>query len=489
MRQLIATPAGRLAAGLVALLTLAVVIALVVLWPGDVSRSEGVNGSVTHTAPAKHEAKVVEVRAVRCPNANMRDCAQAVARFTEGPERGQEGRFDASFSGTSGALGVGDHVFLTANQVPEGTPGVHPYSLVGFQRHQPLLLLALVFVSFVIVLGRVRGLMALLGLALSLGLVVVFVVPAILDGSPPVLVALVGALAVMIITIVLCHGTGAQSVAAILGTTVSLAATVALAALFIGLTNISGISSEESQLVLAGRGDLSLDGLILAGLLIGALGVLDDLTVSQASTVMALRRAAPDASWRQLYQQAVTVGRDHVAATVNTLVLAYVGAALPILLIFSVGATSFGDAINIEQVAQEIVAMLVGSIGLMIAVPVTTARSRSSAPPRPPCAPSTGCSPSWSASLASRSGCFPSRAECAAVAQWMCACASRGGRPRMRTARPAATAVVSGTAAIRPIEPTSVPTIVSLTASRFTASPNGVSPTAKTSRIGSEAPT
>jgi hypothetical protein len=131
--------------------------------------------------------------------------------------------------------------------------------------------------------------------------------------------------------------------------------------------------SEESQLVLAGHPDLALDGLILAGMLVGALGVLDDLTVSQASAVMAIRRAAPAKGWHALYREALKVGRDHVAATVNTLVLAYAGAALPVLLIFTVGGTAFGDAVNVEEVAQEIVATLVGSIGLVLAVPLTTA--------------------------------------------------------------------------------------------------------------------
>jgi uncharacterized membrane protein len=332
-----------------------------------------------HDVAAEYEAKVLEVRAVRCEAPGQRGCARASARFVEGPERGRTGVFDASFSGTSSAVGVGDRVFLAKNELPpEADPqGVAPYALTGYQRHRPLLVLAAIFVAFVLVLGRWRGGMALIGLTASLLLVVKFVVPAILDGRSPILVAVVGALAVMI---VLCHGLGPQSLAAIIGTTASLDITIALAALFMNLTNVSGISSEESQLVLAGRTDLSLDGLILAGMIVGALGVLDDLTVSQASTVMALRRSAPHDEWRALYRGALDVGRDHVAATVNTLVLAYVGAALPILLIFSVGATSFGDAVNIEQVAQEIVATLVGSIGLITAVPITTALAALLAP-------------------------------------------------------------------------------------------------------------
>jgi uncharacterized membrane protein len=365
------TRAGRGAYLAVGLLSVGVICGLVALWPGG----GGGDGGRAQRSLQEYEASVVAVRAVSCPTPQQRSCSTAEARFTDGPQRGRTGTFDASMAGDGAAVGVGDKVFLAANELPTGepVPGIAPYTLTGYQRHGPLLALALVFVGVVVLLGRFRGAMALLGLAISLLVVVKFVVPAMLEGRPPVLVAAVGALAVMMVTIGLCHGLGPQSVAAMLGTTVSLTLSVALAATFIGLANISGVSSEESQLVLAGRSDLSLHGLILAGMIIGALGVLDDLTVSQASTVMALRRAAPDKGARALYRDAVVVGRDHVAATVNTLVLAYVGAALPILLIFSVGGTTFGQAVNIEQVAQEIVATLVGSIGLVVAVPITTA--------------------------------------------------------------------------------------------------------------------
>ena len=134
----------------------------------------------------------------------------------------------------------------------------------------------------------------------------------------------------------------------------------------------------------ANAGAVSLEGLVLAGIVIGALGVLDDVTVSQASAVMALQRANPAQGFGQLYRGGLTVGRDHVAATVNTLVLAYVGASLPILLIFAVGETPFADAVNREAVAEQIVATLVGSIGLIAAVPVTTALAALLAARQPP---------------------------------------------------------------------------------------------------------
>jgi uncharacterized membrane protein len=237
--------AGRGAYAAVGLLAVTVVVGLIALWP------DGRGSGPPQTAPQGYEATVMAVRAVPCPNPAQRSCSSAEARFNEGPRRGQTGTFDATTAGDGAAVGVGDKVFLAANELPTGEPvqGMDPYSLTGYQRHGPLLALALVFVGFVVLLGRGRGVLALIGLAISLLVVVKFVVPAMLDGRPPVLVAALGALAVMIVTIGLCHGLGPQSVAAILGTTVSLAVSMGLAAGFIGLANINGVSSEESQLV------------------------------------------------------------------------------------------------------------------------------------------------------------------------------------------------------------------------------------------------
>jgi uncharacterized membrane protein len=177
----------------------------------------------------------------------------------------------------------------------------------------------------------------------------------------------------MLLTISLAHGLGAKSLAAIVGTTASLLLVALLAEVFTDLTHLTGLASEEPALLQLGGVEVSFEGLLLAGMVIGALGVLDDVTVSQASTVLALRAANPSLRFRELYGRALGVGRDHVSATVNTLVLAYVGASLPVLLIFSSGDLGFVDAVNVELVAQEVVAALVGSIGLIAAVPVTTA--------------------------------------------------------------------------------------------------------------------
>jgi uncharacterized membrane protein len=209
-------------------------------------------------------------------------------------------------------------------------------------------------------------------------------VPAILDGKPPLAVAIVGSLAIALVTIPLAHGLRAKSLAAILGTCASLLLVALLAVVFTELTHLTGLSSEEATFLQLGGGDLSLEGLLLAGMVIGALGVLDDVTITQASTVLALRDANPEFGLRVLAGRALRVGRDHVSATVNTLVLAYVGAALPVLLIFSSSDLGAVDVVSLELVAKEVVATLVGSIGLIAAVPVTTLLAAALALASPP---------------------------------------------------------------------------------------------------------
>jgi uncharacterized membrane protein len=194
----------------------------------------------------------------------------------------------------------------------------------------------------------------------------------------------VGSLAIALTTIPLAHGWGPKSLGALMGTAASLLLTAALALLFTELTHLTGLSSEEAGLLQLAGAHLSLQGLLLAGIVIGALGVLDDVTISQASTVLALRAANPTLGFRALFASAQRVGRDHVSATVNTLVLAYAGASLPVLLIFSTGDLGFGDVVTLELVAKEVVAMLVGSIGLIAAVPLTTALAAALALDEPP---------------------------------------------------------------------------------------------------------
>jgi uncharacterized membrane protein len=351
------------------LLAGATVVGLVSLWPDGEHRPAVAPALRAETV----EASVERVLEVRCAQGQPGTCREVEIELREGPERGERSRLALSGGSLDPDLDPGDRVRVVRNELPAGAPAnVPPYSLVDFERRAPLLWLALVFVAVVLVFGRTRGALSLAGLAASLAIVAAFMVPAVLEGRSPVTVALTGSFAVMFATIPLAHGLGPKTIAAMLGTAGSLVLTVVLALVFTEVAHLTGLSSEEATLLQAGGAELSLNGLLVAGMVIAALGVLDDVTISQASVVLALRAADPSQRFGALYRRSLSVGRDHVTATVNTLVLAYVGASLPVLLVFSANGVDLLDALNLELVAKEIVGTLVGSIGLIAAVPLTS---------------------------------------------------------------------------------------------------------------------
>jgi uncharacterized membrane protein len=347
-------------------------VGLAILWPGH-DRTQ-IHGDL---AVDSQKAEVDEVTETTCPGLGSQRCQLVTARLTEGRSAGKRIQLQLSaVRGLDPDLNPGDDIKVTrAPEPPAGQVAIAgpAWSFYDFQRGTPILVLALMFTAVVLVFARLRGALSLVGLAASLALVLLFVVPAILDGKSPVAVAVVSSLAVALITIPLAHGGGPKTLAAVLGTAASLLLTVLLAWFFTKATHLTGLASEEASFLQIAGANLSLQGLLLAGMVIGALGVLDDVTVSQASTVLALRAANPTLGFRRLFNLAQHVGRDHVSATVNTLVLAYVGASLPILLIFHSADLGVGDALTTETVATQVVGTLVGSIGLIAAVPLTTA--------------------------------------------------------------------------------------------------------------------
>ena len=364
------SPVARLLYALAAILFAATVAAVIALWP-DGSRETQLGESLR---PPVYDARVAKLSPAPCQNPEAKGCQRVEVQLLEGPDAGERATIRTGESLSDPDFAISDRVRMAKNEVPpDAGPGIPAYSFADFDRRAPMQWLLAVFALVVVVFGRIRGILSLIGLGASIAIVASFIVPAILDGRAPLAVAVAGSFAVMFATLLLGHGIGAKSIAAILGTGGSLLLTAGLATLFTNLAHITGFSSEEATLLGASGGELSLEGLVLAGMVIAALGVLDDLTVSQASSVLALRAANERLGFVALYRRAVAIGRDHVAATVNTLVLAYVGAALPVLLIFSVGGTPFVDAINREVVSEQIVGTLVGSIGLIVAVPLTTA--------------------------------------------------------------------------------------------------------------------
>jgi uncharacterized membrane protein len=346
------------------------VLGMIAMWP------RGTVPDLGELAPRTYvDATITGVEKDTCPGVEVPGqdaCVRYAADLSSGPDDGETVHFQVLATDTNiPELNEGNKVILM--DFAEAPDPEFRYQFYDYQRSLPLLWLLLGFAAVVIAFGRMQGVRALIGLALSLGVLVLFLVPALLRDSPAVLVALVGTVAVAYIAIYLAHGVNIGSTIALAGSLIALAITALLALVAASATQLSGLASEESQTLRFTAGALDLRGLLIAGIVIGALGVLDDVTVSQVSTVAALRRADPDMGPRRLYREATRVGRDHVASTVNTLVLAYAGASLPLLLFFAQGDTPVARIITGELVATEVVRMLVGSIGLVLSVPATTA--------------------------------------------------------------------------------------------------------------------
>ena len=307
------------------------------------------------------------------------DCTEVTTSIDEGPDAGDTYR---TVTGPDVYERVGQGVVLFRAIEPDVPPEAR-YQLADVQRAVPLLALAGIFLLAIVALGRLRGLLAVVGAGASLLVLIYFLVPALLSGRPPVLTAVVGASAVMIVVLLLAHGPNVRTATAMVGTGSALLLTVALGTVFVELAGLSGLTSEEAGYVQATFGEVDLRGLLLAGVVVGALGILDDVTVTQVSTVHELRAADPTMSRRRLYSSALRVGRDHIASTVNTLLLAYAGASMPLLVIFTTSGAGLTDTLTNGVLAEEIVRTLVGSIGLIAAVPLTTALAAAMTPAGP----------------------------------------------------------------------------------------------------------
>ena len=273
-------------------------------------------------------------------------------------------------SSTASSYQTGDRVVLTVSQNPDGT--IH-YTVTDYVRRGGLVGLLVLFLAVAVAVAGFKGISSTLGLVFSFFVIFAFILPQINHGHNPTWVAIAGAGAIMPVTFYLSHGLHRKTTVAILGTLAALVVTGLLGQFFINLTYLSGFSSDEAIFLnLATQGNLNMRGLLLAGIIIGALGILDDITISQAAIVQELKSVNPGLTSRELFFKAMNVGRDHIASLINTLILVYTGASLPLLLLFLDGSIGFANALNFELVAEEVVRTLVGSIGLVLAVPITT---------------------------------------------------------------------------------------------------------------------
>ncbi|BBA98671.1 putative membrane protein [Actinacidiphila reveromycinica] len=297
------------------------------------------------------------------------DCQKATIEVESGPDKGTKFTEIVQPDQTR-RYTKGEGVVLA--YAPDAPKSLR-YSVTDVDRGLPIALLALAFALVVVLVGRLRGIMALVALAISFAILTLFILPAILRGDDPLLVAVVGGSAIMLMALYLCHGVSARTSVAVLGTLCSLFLIGALGSVFIAWARLTGNTSDETGLIHTLYPDIEIKGVLLAGVIIGSLGVLDDVTVTQVAAVWELKDADPTANWRKLYGAGMRIGRDHIASVVNTLVMAYAGAALPLLLLFSIARSGVFQVASSELVAEEIVRTLVGSIGLVASVPLTTA--------------------------------------------------------------------------------------------------------------------
>jgi uncharacterized membrane protein len=348
-------------------LAVVVAIGVVLLRPtGEVRPDLTVIGVNPEVYEAVAESVTVEPCEGVSPDQGI-ECARIDFRLTQGPDAGSVFPLTFVVAQTSPAFAVGDRVVL--DYQPAADPEFR-YAYADRQRRPLLLYVALAFAMVVILLGRMRGFAALIGLVATVFVLLQFVIPSILDGRSPVLIAVVGAAVIAYVALYSAHGFNRMTTVALLGTLAALGVTVLLSWFAVEAAAFTGLISDEAFILTVAGIDPA--GLILAGIVLGAIGAIDDVTVTQASAVWELNRVRPDLGRVTLFRHGLKVGRDHVASTVNTLLLAYAGAAMPLLIFFVLAEQSIGTVLNSEIVAVEAVRTLVGSIGLVASVPLTT---------------------------------------------------------------------------------------------------------------------
>jgi uncharacterized membrane protein len=375
MPGLAAMPGARRAAvAVLAATAVATVVALIWMWP-PAPKAPPSDGT------QRYAGTVLSVTRVKCPDVPADVAAQAQAlignacgtvtvRVTSGPDTGKQVTTQLPAGAGAPSVGPGDSVVLM--YLADADPD-QAYTITDQQRGSQLWMLAIAFVLATVAFGRWRGLSALAGLAVTFAVLLLFIVPAILAGSSPLLVAIVGSAAIMLAVLYMTHGVTITTSVAILGVTASLILTGVLAAVSVAAAHLTGVVSEDDLFLSSAYHNVNMQGLLLAAILVGSLGVLDDVAVTQAVTVAELARANPATRPMALYRSAMRVGRAHIASVINTIILAYAGSSLPVLLLIAANTQSLTNTLTSQFLAQEIVRSIVGTIGLIAAVPVTTA--------------------------------------------------------------------------------------------------------------------
>jgi len=348
------------------------VVGLLTLWP-DGDEVDDLRGSVSFAAEGvTFPEATVEKVAPACESLTepAEGCGTLEVTVAEGEDKGTVAEVDVPPQVSAAGLQPGDRVELVRTPAVEGEPATLAY--FNIERSRSLWLLGGLFALVVVLVARWRGLMSLVGLAFAGGVVGLFVLPALLVGESPVPVAVVGAVAIMYVVLYTTHGFSIRTSAALAGTLGGIGLTAAIGAWAVGASHLTGVTGEEGGVLTAYAGALDFQALLVAAVVIAGLGVLNDVTITQASAVWELRGAAPTMSRRSLFASAMRIGRDHIASTIYTIVFAYAGTALLLLLVVSLYDRPLLDLAGTDEIATEIVRSLTSSIGLVLAVPLTT---------------------------------------------------------------------------------------------------------------------
>lgn len=355
----------RLALTVIVPLALVTLVGLGLLWPFGGLPDTGY-------APAEqHKARVISVNVKPCPEGEEQQpngCGTATIELEKDAAAGISTEVELPTGPGEPKVEAGDQVLVITGDGLDGE--VH--TIVDHQRSNHLWLLLTAFVVALLVFGRWRGFTALIGLTATFVMLLFFVVPAILAGESPILVAVVGTSAIALTVLYLSHGFSLTTTVAVLGTLAALVLTAVLAYLSVTVMHLTGITDDIEQSLYVTHG-VNMQGLLVAAIMIGSLGVLDDVTVTQSATVSELALANPDSTFAELYGAGSRVGRAHIGSVVNTIILAYAGSSLPLLILIVVDNSSLGGVLSTQLIAQEIVRSAVATIGLIAAVPITTA--------------------------------------------------------------------------------------------------------------------
>lgn len=373
--------ANRLLFAVLVPLTLLTLAAMILMWPSGsrdgITLANPYAGAPGATFESGRIQRVVQESCTQGANQDTRGQrgSECVFAFTEPDKGGSPVKVIINPDVVkSHGVKAGDNISyldLTApgTAASQTTPR---YIFVDFVRTVPILLLAILYSVVVIAVARWRGLRALIGLVGAFAVLAGFMLPGLVEGKPPLLLALVGSTVIMIGMLYFAHGFSARTSTALLGTMFGLGITALLAAWTTDAANLWGAASSEAATLSNISGNISISGIILCGLIISGLGVLNDVTIAQSSSVWELHELAPETSARMLFESAMRIGRDHIASTVYTIAFAYAGAALPVMIMVMLYDRPLGEALTSAEMSEEVIRTLVGSVGLVLAIPVTT---------------------------------------------------------------------------------------------------------------------